>query len=270
MSHVRIVGKLNLSRQCVTGLEQPARERATLERLARERPANNLVSVDRARSNVLSSHGTDRKFLRRDLVCREQVSEHLVSDDLGQVAVRDELGQVDPGNDRVSERDRLPDGAIPAPLTNHLTVHDTEPLVAIASARRRGFVDRVRGEVARTATINNDVINPGVSGVQLLLQINARVFQFVRQLGKDNLVQLLDGLARRLHIRGHLTDGILATIPARPNNIPGLAEVFHASITGLRLPLRRLHIRDHVSEHPRRRCIQIPILHHYSISSSSK
>ena len=270
MSRVSVVREHNLSRQRVTGLEQSARERAALERLARERPANNLVSMDRARSNVLSSHGTDRKFLRRDLVRREQVSEHLVSDDLGQVPVRDELGQVDPGNDRVSERDRLPDGTIPAPLTNHLAIHDTEPLVTLASALRRGLVNRVRGEVARTATINNDVINPGVRGVELLLQFGPRAFQFVRQSGQDNLVQLLDVLARRLHIRGHLTNGILATIPARPNNVPGLTKVFHPGIAGLRLPLRRAHVRDHVSEHPRRRRIQIPILHHYCTSSSSR
>ena len=225
--------------------------------------------MDRARSNVLGSHGTDRKFLRRDLVCREQVSEHLVSDDLGQVPVRDELGQVDPGNDRVGERDRLPDGAIPAPLADHLAVHDTEPLVALASARRCGFVDRVRGEVAGPAAINNDVINPGVRGVELLLQVNARRFQLVRQLGEDDLVQLGNRDSRRFDVLADLAHGLLATIPARPDDVPGFAEVFHASVAGLRLPLLRLHVRDHVSEHPRRRCIQIPILHHYCTSSSS-
>ena len=79
---------------------------------------------------------------------------------------------------------------IPMPLAKYFAVHDTEPLITLTSAIAGRLINAVGGEVPRPATINDNVVNPGVRRIKLRLQIRRRVVQLVSQFRQCHVPKL--------------------------------------------------------------------------------
>src|SRR5699024_11755210 len=102
---------------------------------------------------------------------------HIECHELKKPAVAQEFGQGDPGDNRVRQRHRLPFMPIPMPLAKYFSIHDTEPLITLTNAKAGRLIKAVGGEVPRTATINDNVVTPGVRRIKTRMPLRRRINQ---------------------------------------------------------------------------------------------